>query len=236
MKRSRETSSRAFRFVFLVGERAEQAHAAQDPVVLARVPGDHPAERHQDDQRTAARIARQHAPLVSAGAHRQPRLFRELRQTGDVQEAVLRPGVRARLRAGAPLVRADRLEHPVRLRRRRPADQRPAAAHVRQRQQEDALCCAQVRHRRVQLRRSRDGRQRSSVVQHAPPQGVPAAALADTSSCPTAARTIPRRAPTRAISSTSRVSPSFPSPRRSDCTATRTSRRIWVRPRCSPRR
>ena len=51
---------------------------------LARVPGDHPAKRHQDDQRAAARVASEHAPLVPARTHRQPRLFRELRQAGDV--------------------------------------------------------------------------------------------------------------------------------------------------------
>mmetsp|Transcript_2549 Transcript_2549/g.4555 ORF Transcript_2549/g.4555 Transcript_2549/m.4555 type:complete len:425 (+) Transcript_2549:1007-2281(+) len=132
------------------------------------LPRHNPPKRHQNDQRAARGRARQPEALLPPRPHLRPPIFREFLQAQDLQGASLWPLLRARRRAGAAENRAHRLEHPVRLRRRRPAHQRATAADVRGRERRGPVRGAKVRDRRVQLRWPSDGRQGPPAAQHHP--------------------------------------------------------------------
>ena len=83
-------------------------------VPLARLPREHPPERHQDDQRAGQGPPPQRQGLLPAGPHRRPLLLRHLRQARQVEEAVLRPVLLPRRHPGAQELRPARVEHPLR--------------------------------------------------------------------------------------------------------------------------
>lgn len=83
--------------------------------------------------RFVVRSAREHRPLVPERPDQRRGVVRGQQAVGGVQEAAVRAVLLPRGDPGAAAVRPARLEHPLRVQRDRPQDQRHAALHVPQR-------------------------------------------------------------------------------------------------------
>lgn len=109
-------------------ERAAQGSAREYPAIL-------PAGRDNFRRLSAAttgrerdeRLTRDRILNVAAGPDMRSRLLRHVEADEELQEAALLPLLLSRDRAGAPEVRADRLEQSVRVQRDGSAYQRAAA-------------------------------------------------------------------------------------------------------------